>query len=173
MQKRQSEFGKRLKAFMPIAWELIPDLGLYMDQVVTFVERQCKSLYQDGERIFTPSMVNNYVKQGIINRPVDKKYGRDQLAQLLMVCTLKQAASAEGMKRLLALPQSATVEAQYREFCEIQHEVFSGLADELPLSTAMTCAVRNAAYRFLCNAMLGKEEQPVKAQEEAGKDEKT
>lgn len=150
----QSAFAARLSAYTPIAWELIPDLGLYMDQVITFIERQCKSLYVEGERIFTPAMVNNYVKMGLVSRPAGKKYGRAQLAQLLMICVLKQAASAEGMKLLLTPLQGEDIQSLYVHFCQLQADIFSALASELPLPSPMACAVRNAAYRFLCNAIL-------------------
>jgi len=158
----QTDFGRRLAACKPIPWERIPDFGLYMDQVITYIDRQYHELYEESERLFTPAMVNNYVKMGLVSRPVGKKYGRDQLAQLLMICVLKQAASAEGMKRLLTPLPGQTVEALYAHFCEQQSQVFEALAGELPLPSPLTCVVRGAACRLLCNAVLsapGKEEE--------------
>lgn len=87
-------------AFQAVTWEQLPDLGLYMDQVITYVEQRCRPLYPQ-EKILTPAMVNNYVKSGLVIRPESKKYGRPQLAQLIMICTLKQALSQEEMKKLL------------------------------------------------------------------------
>lgn len=141
-----------------IPWERIPDFGLYMDQVITYIDRQYRELYEESERLFTPAMVNNYVKMGLVSRPVGKKYGRDQLAQLLMICVLKQAASAEGMKRLLTPLPGQTVEALYAHFCEQQSQVFEALAGELPLPSPLTCVVRGAACRLLCNAVLSARE---------------
>ena len=153
-QEPQAEFAARLGEYTPLPWEQIPDLGLYMDQVITFVQRQCGALYAPSERVFTPAMVNNYVKHGLVSRPDGKKYGREQLAQLLMICVLKQAASAEGMKRLLAPETGEDMRTLYAHFCATQTEVFHAMASESPLPSAMTCAVRNAAYHFLCNAIL-------------------
>ncbi|MCD8498767.1 MAG: DUF1836 domain-containing protein [Clostridiales bacterium] len=59
-------------AFQPATWEQLPDLGLYMDQVITYVEQQCRTLYAQ-EKFLTPAMVNNYVKSGLISRPNSKK----------------------------------------------------------------------------------------------------
>jgi hypothetical protein len=160
MQERQSLFAGRVKWFSRVAWELFPDLGLYMDQVVTFVERQCQSLFMEGERVFTPSMVNNYVKFGLVNRPEGKKYGREQLAQLMMICVLKQAASADGMKALLKPPESVTLREHYESFCKTETQVFAELGEALPYPSAMTCAVQGAAYLFLCNALLAKRPEP-------------
>ena len=155
MQERQIMFAERVKGLRPAPWDLIPDLGLYMDQVITYVERQCSVLYRNGERVLTPSMVNNYVKIGLVGRPVDKKYGREQLAQLLMICVLKQATSAEGMKELLRLPEGG-MQVLYEDFCCRQQAAIEELTASLPLPSAIYCAVRSAAYVFLCNDILGK-----------------
>ena len=55
-------------------WELLPDIGLYMDQVITLMDRTFSPALPKGE--MTKSMVNNYVKVGLIPRPVGKKYDR-------------------------------------------------------------------------------------------------
>ena len=151
MTEKQQEFAGRLKAFHPVGWDLIPDLGLYMDQVITFVERQCRDLFMDGDRIFTPSMVNNYVKIGLVDRPVAKKYGREQLAQLLMICVLKQSISSENMKTLVRPPENSALREHYESFCRTEQAVFSALGDAQPL---MECAVQGAAYQLLCSALL-------------------
>lgn len=152
--KQQADFGAKLAANQPAKWELIPDLGLYMDQVITYLGRQLQPVYPDGERVFTPAMVNNYVKMGLVSRPEGKKYGREQLAQLLMICLLKQGATAEEMKRLLLPAQGETVEQVYERFCLAQTQTFTALINALPLESAMVCAVRNAAYRLLLADML-------------------
>ena len=44
-------------------WDELPELDLYMDQVVTLVERYLNPLMsQSKEKLLTKSMVNNYVK---------------------------------------------------------------------------------------------------------------
>lgn len=150
-QQRQMAFAQNMGRYQPLSWEQIPDLGLYMDQVITFMERQCGELYGPQEHVLTRSMVNNYVKMGLVQRPVDKKYGRESLSQLLMICTLKQALSAEGMKRLMTPEPGQTQEMLYEHFRALQAHSLQTLSQELPLPSAMTCAVRCATYRFLCN----------------------
>ena len=80
-------------------WEILPDIGLYMDQVVTLMDRTFSPTLPKGE--MTKSMVNNYVKVGMIPRPAGKKYDRDHLAMLIMIGVLKQALSMESISRLL------------------------------------------------------------------------
>ena len=68
-------------------WEKLPDFGMYMDQMITFVNRSFPGT--EGRLDLTASMINNYVKAGIIDKPSGKKYSRDALAQLLMIVQLK------------------------------------------------------------------------------------
>ena len=55
----------------------IPDVGLYLEQVVRYVNAQLAPL---GEPELTSSMVSNYVKQGLIPSPVKKSYTAEHLA---------------------------------------------------------------------------------------------
>jgi hypothetical protein len=176
MMDTQRRFAARLEEFRPVSWDLIPDLGLYMDQVITFIERQCKELFMEDDRIFTPSMVNNYVKIGLVGRPVSKKYGREQLAQLLMICILKQSITAENMKALVQPPEGGSMQAHYESFCQTELSVLAALGDVLPLPL-MDCAIRGAAYLLLCNTLLapqkaGAKPEPVAAKEPKSETEK-
>ena len=67
MDAKAAEAIAALARYAPIPWEQIPDLGLYMDQVVTFIGRVYAPLYgEDVRRYLTPSMINNYVKAKLI-----------------------------------------------------------------------------------------------------------
>ena len=86
---------QRMAEYEPVEWKLIPDLGLYMDQVLTYLESQLEPLYgAQAKGLITPSMINNYVKNGLLNRPQGKKYYREQLALLMIIVTLKPVASS-------------------------------------------------------------------------------
>ena len=98
-------------------WELLPDIGLYMDQVITLMDRTFSPALPKGE--MTKSMVNNYVKVGMIPRPVGKKYDREHLAMLLMICVFKQALSMESISRLLGFLCEQDVRTGYDQFCAI------------------------------------------------------
>ena len=69
-------------------WETLPDIGLYMDQVITLMERTFAPFLPGAE--ITKSMVNNYVKVELIPRPIGKKYDREHLALLLVNGTLPE-----------------------------------------------------------------------------------
>lgn len=103
------------KALSLPQWALLPDIGLYMDQVITLMERVFAPALGPGE--ITKSMVNNYVKVGLIKRPVGKKYDREHLAQLLMIGVLKQALSLEDIAKVLSLLCAEDTQAGYARFC--------------------------------------------------------
>ena len=95
-------------------WEVLPDIGLYMDQVVTLMDRTFSPALPKGE--MTKSMVNNYVKVGMIPRPTGKKYDRDHLAMLIMIGVLKQALSMESISKLLEVVCRDGVKEGYDRF---------------------------------------------------------
>lgn len=148
-------------AFQPATWEQLPDLGLYMDQVITYVEQQCRTLYAQ-EKFLTPAMVNNYVKSGLISRPNGKKYSRALLAQLIMICTLKQALSQDEMKKLLAMTASPdsnlnadqALEIQYRAFCATQLAVWNLIATRRTQTSPLQAALEAAASKILCGEKI-------------------
>lgn len=154
-----------LTAYAPPNWEQLPDLGLYMDQVITYMERQCRTLYPVAGSILTPSMINNYVKCGLVKRPIGKKYDRVQLAQLMMLCILKQVASLEEMKLLMTPPTGEDTQGLYAAFCKTQENVFESLAARPPEATAMQYAIEAAAFRSLCAQKLAERQPATQAAE--------
>lgn len=112
----------------------LPDLELYMDQVISIVD---KYLPQDitvnaKEKILTPTMVNNYVKLSIIPPPRKKRYTRVHLAYLIIVCTLKQTLAMATIQRII--PTDATeedVEEIYNSFVNNQRKAFSYVTENI------------------------------------------
>ena len=119
-----------LLAGKPPAWEQLPDINLYMDQVVSYLERQLGGLFAiEDERAITPSMINNYVKAKIVPRAESKKYNQEHIALLLSVFTLKRALSVQDLAALLnGKPEAGS----YREF----YELFRKALIECEASTA-------------------------------------
>lgn len=100
-------------------WNELPDLDLYLDQVVNYLERilgQYKTNKED--KIITKTMINNYVKQGIIPAPEKKKYNRAHIAYLIVVCVLKQVFSISDIGKLITLTiQYFEISKAYNRFC--------------------------------------------------------
>ena len=148
----------QLRQCRPIPWSLIPDLGLYMDQVVTLVGRVYQPLYgPDIKSFLSPAMINNYVKAKLIPRPVGKKYSREQVALLSMIVPLKQVCSMDDIRALLAPGEGQSVEALYEGFCAHFCRAMEGLRVEtgnIGISSAMDFAIRAVSYRAGCSAAL-------------------
>jgi len=84
-------------------WEQLPDLDLYMDQVVRLMDKYLAVEQEvDGEKLLTSGMINNYVKGGTLPRPRQKKYGRVHLALLQLICRLKAILPLSAVTRLTA-----------------------------------------------------------------------
>lgn len=146
-----------IQRFAPVPWDRIPDLGLYMDQVVTFIGQTCQPLYGEDVRSFiSPAMINNYVKARLIPRPVGKKYGREQMALILMIVVLKQVCTMEDIRLLLTLRDGQSVESLYTAFCRRFSQVLHALRPESleDLSPALDLAIRACSCRAGCVAAL-------------------
>lgn len=148
-----------IERYRPAPWDQIPDLGLYMDQVVTFITRVYEPLY--GPQIhnyLSPSMINNYVKSKLIPRPTGKKYSRDQIALLMMIVALKQTCSMEDIRTLLTLQEGGSVEQLYDGFCRRFSQVIRSIcgsnAPVEPPHTALDLAILASGYSAGCSAAL-------------------
>ena len=100
------------------AWNALPTLPLYMDQVVFLLNQYLTLLpEQVSEKQVTPAMINNYVKLKIIPPPVKKRYFRTHLAYLVIVCVCKQTLTTGDIKKLmpLSLPED-DVQFVYENF---------------------------------------------------------
>ena len=88
------------------AWEEIPDIGLYMDQIVTLLKDYLDYMppeLKDEQQVITPAAINNYVRKKIMPEPVKKKYYRSHIAYLIMVCTLKQSLSIPTLRTMIPM----------------------------------------------------------------------
>lgn len=127
----QTELQNRLRTQRPVDWEQLPDFSLYMDQVLSYMDRQV--LRFDGDDGLTAAMVNNYTKGGLLPRAEGKKYSREHLAYLTVICVLKQVLSTRDMKLLLdqELKDSGSVETGYTTFCRSLDGSMSLIADQM------------------------------------------
>ena len=70
-------------------WEELPELDLYLDQVLLYVNGVNEQAFHSTDKSLTAAMVNNYVKHAHIPKPIKKKYNRIQIARLIVLTTLK------------------------------------------------------------------------------------
>ena len=84
-------------------WEEIPDFPLYIDQVVSIIEKSLSFLKNDNDAIITKTMINNYVKHKLVKAPTKKKYEREQIAYFTLICLLKSVFSLDEISKLIQL----------------------------------------------------------------------
>ena len=72
-----------------------------MDQVIVLMEKYLTDSSTNENKIITSSMINNYVKLGIMPAPIKKKYSREHLAYLIIIGSLKQAMPISHIKNIL------------------------------------------------------------------------
>ena len=85
------------------AWKELPDIGLYMDQVIALLGQYLDFIpIEDArDKPVTPTTINNYVRLKVMPAPEKRKYYRVHIAFLIMIFTLKQGISINGLQQLL------------------------------------------------------------------------
>lgn len=101
-------------------WNELPEIELYIDQVTYILQNNLSIFAKDKENpIITSSMINNYVKKGILEPPIKKKYNRHHLSYLFVICILKRLMSiSEIGDSIVTMKRIVTVEEGYNMFCE-------------------------------------------------------
>lgn len=181
------KWGKELESFNLPRWDQLPDLELYMDQVIKLVDQYLSPVIQ-GEKhpLLTKSMVNNYVKLGLIPAPQKKRYDRTHVAFLVAITSLKQVLTIPEIKDGIVFQGKAIgIREAYNVFCEEQEDAVvrvtrqaQGLPPEnhdAPFRIELV-AVRAATIAF-ANKMLAEKtialETAYLAEQRGKKDEQT
>lgn len=111
--------------------EDVPDIDLYMDQLVTFLDQRLSGIKRDEAVFVTNTMVNNYAKARLIPPAVHKRYNRRHLLGLSLVGQLKRVLSMQDLGRIMSAVEDSSFEDDiYRIFTEAQQEAFAS-ADRL------------------------------------------
>lgn len=79
----------------------MPRIELYLDQLLTLVSQELEFMRVPGETLVTGSMVNNYVKQGVVPAPRRKRYTRRHVAALVFVCAFKRVFTIAQVRQLM------------------------------------------------------------------------
>lgn len=120
------QWRKELAKTQLVHWEDLPTMNLYVDQLVSVVNDQLTGLHVGT---ITKSMINNYVKKGVIMAPVKKKYSAYQLAAVTVIALLKNTYSLDDIKAGFAqLTVNDYPKAVYNRFVDL----FNALLCEEP-----------------------------------------
>ena len=156
-----------------LTYDRLPDIDLYMDQVIEYLARQ--SFSQNENDKISSAMINNYIKDGLLPRANDKKYGKDHLAYLIMISRLKQTLSVRETGMLLkAETKDKMISSYYDEFQAIVADTAKVFESTLPddeeklSELAIRLAITGYVNKIACEMILSKLAQKY---EEAQPDE--
>lgn len=77
----------------------IPDLDLYMDQIISLINYSLEGNKRDPEdKLITKTMINNYTKEGLLPPAKGKKYTMEHMLRLLIVLSMKNTLSLGDIK---------------------------------------------------------------------------
>ena len=150
-----NELRQRLQSQRPVPWDQLPDFALYMDQVLSYMDRQVIRFGDDDA--LTAAMVNNYTKSGLVPRAEGKKYSREHLAYLTAICILKRVMSARDMDLLLQeeLRDRGKIDEGYTAFCASLDSALNLTADEMAARTGEESLADDAIHFALLSYAAG------------------
>lgn len=152
----------RMERERPVPWEDLPDIALYMDQLISYMPRQL--IRFDEGNALTSAMVNNYIKDGLVPRAEGKRYGPIHLGYLTAVVALKQVLSVRDIGALMgagrALEKSPP--EQYAYFRDALDHALTDTAQAIDpeagqsdlAKMALDFAVRSYANQLACQRIL-------------------
>ena len=113
--ENKTEIKTLIKDFSLPRYNDIPNVGLYLEQVVKYISEYLCPL---GSFSLTGSMVSNYVKKGLVENHVKKQYDRKQIASLIFIAVAKNVLSMDDILLLFKM-QEKTYEPKraYDYFC--------------------------------------------------------
>ena len=154
------ELKLRMETQRPASWDGLPDLSLYMDQVIGYMPRQLIQ-YGEEERL-TSAMVNNYIKDGLLPRAEGKRYGKTHLAYLTAICALKQVLPVKEAGMLAGEHAGEGADQLYGRFCAQVDRALKTTAqrldgdlerEDLP-QLALELALRSYAEKLACQRVM-------------------
>lgn len=80
----------------------IPEMDLYMDQVIQLFENKLSSTKRNEEdKVLTKTMINNYAKAKLLMSIKNKRYSKEHLILMSLIYELKGGLSISDVKLLL------------------------------------------------------------------------
>ena len=152
----------RMEQERPAPWKDLPDIALYMDQLISYMPRQL--IRFDEGAALTSAMVNNYIKDGLVPRAEGKRYGPIHLGYLTAVVALKQVLSVRDIGALMGAGRATKKSPPelYGYFCQALDQALTDTAQTIDpevdrselAKMALDFAVRSYANQLACQRIL-------------------
>lgn len=158
-EKNFEDYFKIVKHKLPY-WDEIPEIDLYVDQVITLLDKYLSyNKTDENSPVVTHAMINNYVKLGMMPAPEKKKYTREHVAYLIIICSLKQSLPISDIKELIERRVKRTsIEETMNFFSELYDNTFNtiiALGKKFSSKTATEDSVFGDSALFLAMGSSG------------------
>lgn len=143
------------------SWDEFPDIGLYKDQVLTYISKQL--IHFDDREQLTSAMINNYIKGNLLPRPDGKKYTKEHLSGMIEICILKQVLTVGDTGFLLQKElEDSNFELFYEKFRQAMDDSMSKLAEQVDINwslqdlsdIALHMAISSYSYKLVCERLV-------------------
>lgn len=129
---------KDLDGVLNIKSSDIPNIDLYMDQVLSFLEDKLKctkrNLSEEDEKILTKTMINNYAKNDLLPPPVKKKYSKEHMMVLIFIYYFKNFLSISDIQTMIKPITDEYFDSEGNLSLEdLYSEIFNLGGDRIPL----------------------------------------
>ena len=116
MENNDQLLSAAIRQFRLPRYSELPDVGLYLEQTTKYINGFLAPL---GCLEITASMISNYVKKGLIPKPVKKQYFAEHLAYLFFIAIAKQLVSMENITVLIQMQKdSYSLPVAFDYLCE-------------------------------------------------------
>lgn len=133
-----NELVENLGLERKIELEDIPNIDLYMDQVIQFFENTYSSTKRNkDDKILTKTMINNYAKGKLLFPIKNKKYSKEHIILIGLIYQLKGALSINDIKLTLdginekVLKEEIELGAFYQSYLNLFNHNVGNIQDSL------------------------------------------
>lgn len=147
--------------------EQVPELDLYMDQVLTLLgDGLSDTKRHPDDKLITKTMINNYSKEKLLSPIQGKKYSHQHIMQILCVYQMKQTLALADVKQLTGR-DDVDFEGCWRAYLDIKDRLRQNLPAQLAqgldanledpgerLSLCLALSAISTYMRRLCEAIL-------------------
>ena len=131
-KEEKQHIAESIRSFRLPRYNEIPNVGLYLEQTTKYINGYLKPL---GCLEITSSMVSNYVKKGLIPKPIKKQYYAEHISYLFFIVIAKNLVAIENIGLLIDIQHNSyTLPVAYDFMCaELENALlyFFGYKDAL------------------------------------------
>ncbi len=161
IQKELLLWSKQFEVYHLPRWDELPEMDLYMDQVIEYISHYVEIFADDSEhKMITPAMINNYVKLGLIPSPVKKRYSKIHISTLLVITIIKQVTVISLIRNAIDIQMGFDGgRGAYNCFCEELELSIKQIYDIISnncISINEKTTPKNLAVKSISMALTGK-----------------